>query len=167
MSGIRVDHQGWLHGPHGVTRCASGRNGIRPDKVEGDGATPSGCFPLRRVLYRPDRVAAPRTALPVAALTPDDGWCDDPADANYNRRVPLPYAASHERLWRADSLYDVILVIGHNDAPVVAGRGSAIFLHIARGDYEPTAGCIALTRADLLALLEFCGPGMEICISAT
>ncbi|HLB79812.1 MAG TPA: hypothetical protein VJJ77_04860, partial [Dongiaceae bacterium] len=83
-------------------RCALGRTGIRADKREGDGVTPAGCFGLRRVLYRADRLARPPTALPVAALTPQDGWCDDPADPMYNRPVRLPYAARHERLWRAD-----------------------------------------------------------------
>jgi L,D-peptidoglycan transpeptidase YkuD (ErfK/YbiS/YcfS/YnhG family) len=96
---------------------------------------------MRRVLYRLDRLSAPTTPLPVAPLTPNDGWCDDPADPLYNRPVQLPYAGRHEELWRADDLYDVIVVIGHNDAPVVAGMGSAVFMHLASADYRPTQGC--------------------------
>jgi L,D-peptidoglycan transpeptidase YkuD (ErfK/YbiS/YcfS/YnhG family) len=147
--------------------CAIGRSGVRADKVEGDGATPAGCFPLRRVLYRPDRLGPPRTALPVAALNPHDGWCDDPTDPLYNHQVRQPYAASFEMLWRTDELYDLIVVLGHNDAPAVPGRGSAIFMHVATRDFSPTAGCIALTRSDLLAILEECDPRARIWISPT
>lgn len=134
-------------------RCALGRGGIRSDKREGDGATPVGRFALRRLLYRSDRLATPLTALPVATIGPQDGWCDDPAHPAYNRPVTLPFAASHERLWRDDALYDVIVVLGHNDAPPVPGLGSAIFLHVARPDYGPTEGCVALALPDLLDLL--------------
>lgn len=136
-------------------RCALGKGGVKPeaDKREGDGATPLGRYPIRQLLYRPDRIDAPQTRLPLQALTPQDGWCDDPADPAYNRPVPLPYAASHETLWRADHVYDVIGVLGHNDDPPVPGLGSAIFLHVARPDYGGTEGCVALALPDLLALL--------------
>lgn len=140
-------------------RCALGPAGIRRDKREGDGATPAGRFPLRRVLYRPDRLSPPSTGLPVAALTPADGWCDDPADAAYNRPVRLPCAARHERLWRDDAVYDVIVVVGHNDDPPRPGLGSAVFLHVARDDYAPTEGCVALALRDLLAVLAEAQPG--------
>ncbi|MEX2009098.1 MAG: L,D-transpeptidase family protein [Dongiaceae bacterium] len=145
-------------------RCALGRSGIRADKREGDGATPAGCFGLRRVVYRADRLARPPTALPVAALAPEDGWCDDPADPMYNRPVRLPYAARHERLWRDDGVYDAIVVLGHNDDPVVPGHGSAIFLHVARPDYRSTEGCVALARGDLLAVLAEARPGDRMCV---
>jgi L,D-peptidoglycan transpeptidase YkuD (ErfK/YbiS/YcfS/YnhG family) len=136
-----------------VVRAALGRGGVRIDKREGDGATPIGTLPLRRVLYRADRLPPPVCAVPVEPLAPDDGWCDDPADARYNRMVSLPYQASAEELWRPDEVYNVIGVLGWNDAPVRAERGSAIFLHIARPDYEPTDGCVALDRQDLLQVL--------------
>ena len=145
-------------------RCALGTGGVTGSKCEGDGATPTGCFPLRRVLYRADRVTAPKTALPVAALAPDDSWCNDPVDRNYNRPVKRPYAASHEMLWRDDHLYDVIVAIGHNDDPPRPGAGSAIFLHCARDDFTPTDGCVALRRADLLDLLQCCRPGDRLCV---
>ena len=134
-------------------RCAIGRGGIRAGKQEGDGATPVGVLPLRRVFYRADRVAAPACRLPVEPLSPADGWCDDPADAAYNRRVTLPHPARHEHLWRDDGLYDLVGVLGWNDAPVVRGRGSAIFLHLARPDLAPTEGCVALAGRDLRAAL--------------
>ena len=140
MSGLRV-------------RAALGHGGIRAQKQEGDGATPAGLLPLRRVLYRADRVARPRASVPVSPLAPHDGWCDDPWDVAYNRPVRLPYAGRHEALWRTDEVYDIIGVLGWNDTPAVRNLGSAIFLHLARPDYAPTEGCIAVARADLAALL--------------
>lgn len=147
-----------------MLRCALGRAGIRParEKQEGDGATPAAAMTLRRVLYRADRGPPPRCAVPVEPLSPEDGWCDDPADRAYNRPVRLPFDGSHEALWRADALYDVIGVLGWNDAPVERGRGSAIFLHVARDDYAPTEGCIALVARDLRRLLEAGLRGVEV-----
>lgn len=142
---LRLGRQAW--------RCALGRGGIRADKREGDGATPVGLLPLRRLLYRADRVAAPTCRVPVEPLSPEDGWCDDPGDAAYNRRIRLPHPARHEVLWREDHLYDLIGVLGWNDAPVERGRGSAIFLHLARPDLAPTEGCIALPESELRAVL--------------
>jgi L,D-peptidoglycan transpeptidase YkuD (ErfK/YbiS/YcfS/YnhG family) len=142
-------------------RCALGKGGVKPaaDKREGDLASPAGVWPIRRVLYRPDRGEAPKTALPVAALSPDDGWCDAPADAAYNRPVKLPYPASAEAMWREDHLYDIVVVLGHNDDPPVAPLGSCVFLHLAREGYLPTEGCVAVTRADMEDLLATAKPG--------
>jgi L,D-peptidoglycan transpeptidase YkuD (ErfK/YbiS/YcfS/YnhG family) len=140
-------------------RCALGRAGISADKREGDGATPVGVFPFREIFFRADRLARPASLIPARPLAENDGWCDDPADAHYNRHITLPYPSSHERLVRDDGLYDVIVVLGHNDAPVVPGRGSAIFLHVAAPGFAPTEGCIALARDDLLAVLADCRPG--------
>lgn len=136
-----------------VLRAALGRGGVAGRKREGDGATPSGLLVLRRLLYRADRVAIPPGHLPRAPLAPDDGWCDDPGHADYNRQVRLPHPARHEALWRDDAVYDLIGVLGWNDAPVAPGAGSAIFLHVARPDFGPTEGCVALALTDLLALL--------------
>lgn len=135
-------------------RAAVGRGGVRTPKQEGDGTTPAGLLPLRRVLYRADRVARPRAAVPVMPLAPHDGWCDDPTHNDYNRPVRLPHDGRHEALWRSDAVYDLIGVLGWNDAPVVRGIGSAIFLHVARPDFAPTEGCIALALSDLRSLLE-------------
>lgn len=144
---------GLLRFQGGIYRCAIGKGGRRADKREGDGATPIGVLPLRRVLYRADRLAPPRSVVPVAPIAPDDGWCDDAAHTDYNTQIRLPHPARHEELWRADAIYDVIGVLGWNDAPVLRGRGSAIFLHLARPDFSPTEGCIALEQRDLLRVL--------------
>ncbi len=135
-------------------RCALGRSGIAGDKREGDGATPAGTLSLARVLYRPDRMAPPETDLALAALAPEDGWCDAPEDTSYNRQVHLPHGARCEALWRDDRVYDLIVVTDHNAAPVMALRGSAIFLHVARPAYAPTEGCIAFALEDLRLIVK-------------
>jgi L,D-peptidoglycan transpeptidase YkuD (ErfK/YbiS/YcfS/YnhG family) len=131
-------------------------------KEEGDGATPAGFLPLRRVLYRADRLAPPLAAVPLEPIGPRDGWCDDPRDSAYNRLVRLPYAGRHEELWRRDAVYDVIGVLGWNDSPPVPGRGSAIFLHLATSDRAPTAGCIALDLNHLRDVLAKGLTGIEV-----
>ena len=136
-----------------LVQAALGRGGVRVHKEEGDGATPAGVLPLRRVLYRADRVRVPAAHVPREPIAPDDGWCDDPSHRDYNRKVTLPHPARHEALWRGDALYDVIGVLGWNDAPVERRLGSAIFLHVATHDFRPTDGCVALALAELLAVL--------------
>jgi L,D-peptidoglycan transpeptidase YkuD (ErfK/YbiS/YcfS/YnhG family) len=145
--------------------CTLGRAGRRTDKREGDGATPVGRFALREVIYRPDRLMRPATRLPLAPMRADDGWCDDPQDRNYNRRVRHPYPASAERLWRDDHLYDLVVVLGHNQRPRVRGRGSAVFMHVAGPGLTPTAGCIALDRDDLLRVIARATPTSIITVS--
>jgi L,D-peptidoglycan transpeptidase YkuD (ErfK/YbiS/YcfS/YnhG family) len=145
-------------GPHRFP-CALGRGGTRARKREGDGATPMGRWGIGSVHFRPDRMRRPSTALCARALRPDDGWCDAPADRNYNRGVRHPYPASAERLWRRDGLYDLLAVLAYNDRPRIRGRGSAIFLHVASAGYAPTEGCIALRRRHLARLLERLRPG--------
>ena len=135
-------------------RAAIGKGGVSYRKREGDGTTPAGLLALRRVLYRADRIPPPACAVPREPLSPDDGWCDDPLYPDYNRMVSLSHEGRHERLWRADAAYDLVGVLGWNDNPVVRGAGSAIFLHVARPDYAPTDGCIALALPDLLVLLK-------------
>ena len=145
--------------------CAIGRGGRRPKRREGDGTTPLGRWPIRLVLYRADRLRRPRTALPIRAIRPGDGWCDDPTDRNYNRPVRLPFPRSHEGLWRRDGLYDIVLVLGYNDRPRSLWRGSAIFMHLARPGYAPTAGCIALSRGDILKLVGWLRPGDRVIVT--
>ena len=145
-----------------IYRCALGRAGIGIKSGEGDGITPVGLYPLRSVFFRPDRLPLPKTSLPVSAVQPSDGWCDDPAHPEYNKKILLPFSASHEELWRSDGLYNLVVEIGYNDDPVIAGRGSAIFLHVARPEYEPTEGCVALKQEDLLEVLKVCGPESQI-----
>lgn len=147
-----------------VFRCAVGRGGLTCDKKEGDGATPVGAWPMRRLLYRADRVGIPRTRLPLAPIGPNDGWSDDPADPLYNAPVPLPHPWRHERLWRADAHYDLVVVLGYNDDPAVPGAGSAVFLHLAHPDFTATAGCIALARADLETVLADAVAGDRVAV---
>jgi L,D-peptidoglycan transpeptidase YkuD (ErfK/YbiS/YcfS/YnhG family) len=149
---VRAD--GWLVLRNLVFRAALGRAGVGVHKQEADGATPAGVLPLRRVLYRLDRLPAPECALPIEPIAATDGWCDDPMHRDYNRLVRLPHEARCEELWRQDRLYDVVGVLGWNDAPVERDRGSAIFLHVARQDYGPTEGCVALALPDLLQVLS-------------
>jgi len=146
--------------------CALGRSGRRALKHEGDGATPIGRFAVRQAFYRADRLRRPRTRVPLVRLRPDDGWCDKPNDRNYNRYVRHPYPASAERLWRADGLYDLIVVIGHNDRPRARGRGSAVFIHVAGPGMAPTAGCIGLRLADLRRLLARMSRGTVVNVRA-
>lgn len=173
MAEFVASSAGWMDigtgggGPAGRVRAALGRSGVVPaaDKREGDLASPAGAWLLRRVLYRADRGPAPRTALPVSALEPDDGWCDAADDTAYNQPVTHPWRSSAERLWRDDGLYNVVVVLGHNDDPVVPGAGSAIFLHCAAPDWRGTEGCVALAEADLRAFLARVAPGDRLRIA--
>lgn len=162
---LKVYADGWANWRGRRLRCAIGRGGINITKREGDGISPAGCYPLLRILYRPDRLAGVKSDLPVQALTPQDGWCDDPADPLYNQPVQLPYPGRHEKLWRDDGVYDVIVVLGHNHNPPVPHLGSAIFLHIAKPGYGPTEGCAALAQTDLLAILAEARAGDLLCFA--
>ncbi|MGH6812942.1 MAG: L,D-transpeptidase family protein [Methylocella sp.] len=144
---------GRFHAGPVVVRCAIGRAGIRQDKREGDRATPGGTFRLLGGFFRPDRVLRKAWVSPMRPVRPSDGWCDDPRSALYNRSVVLPCRASHEKLWRADRLYDLVIILDYNFQPRRKNRGSAIFLHCAPPDFAPTGGCIALRLDDLRRLL--------------
>ncbi|MTH97177.1 L,D-transpeptidase [Roseibium sp. RKSG952] len=144
--------------------CALGRSGTTRFKREGDGATPAGRFELLNVYYRPDRGHRPQTQLPLEPVTPDHGWCDDPGHVRYNRPVDLPFMASHEKMWRGDRLYDIVVVLDCNMHPAVKGWGSAIFFHIAREDYRPTEGCIAVAPEHMRLILSRLGPGDDMVV---
>jgi L,D-peptidoglycan transpeptidase YkuD (ErfK/YbiS/YcfS/YnhG family) len=157
---IRVDtHNQKLVWLTGETQCALGKHGTiaENNKREGDGKTPLGIYPLRMVYYRADRIAPPTTILPTTILTANMGWCDASNDINYNKFITHPYAASAEHLWREDGLYDIIVTLGHNDAPVAPNFGSAIFLHCCKyddaGGMKPTLGCVVVAREVLVAML--------------
>jgi L,D-peptidoglycan transpeptidase YkuD (ErfK/YbiS/YcfS/YnhG family) len=156
--------RGWLTAGTLALPVALGRGGIKANKREGDGATPSGHFRLKRLWWRADRHPRPRTRLPVRRIRPDDGWCEDPADRRYNRPVPVPKASTADRLTRADHLYDFIIEIDHNTRPRIAGRGSAVFIHVARPGFAPTAGCVALTLPALRRLIARLGPDTRLTI---
>ncbi|WP_395647258.1 L,D-transpeptidase [Terricaulis sp.] len=157
---------GWFTGPGLEARCTLGRGGVVGAKLkrEGDGATPIGAWPIRCILYRPDREPRPETALDVRALSREDGWCDAPNDPAYNTMVRHPYPSSAEHLWRDDHVYDLIVVLGFNDDPVVSGKGSAIFWHLAREDFAPTEGCVAVARDTMLTALRVAQPGDTLAV---
>lgn len=137
-------------------RCAIGKGGFcsPQEKTEGDGKTPLGTYPLRECWYRLDRIAPPQTHLTTHIISPDDGWCDAPKHPYYNKPITLPFETSHETLWREDNRYDVMVPMGYNDAPIVPGKGSAIFFHLAAEDYRPTEGCVAVNLEDMRELLN-------------
>ena len=143
-------------------RCVIGKTGTLTKKLEGDGATPAGVFPLKRVLYRPDRMDIPETRLPVFALSPNDGWCDDPTHEDYNKPIKLPHDGSHEKLLRNDSIYNIIVVLDYNTSPVIPFMGSAIFIHFAEPSFKSTKGCIALKDGDLLEILKTCSTETQL-----
>lgn len=143
-------------------RCALGAGGVREDKVEGDAATPAGEFPLRRIYFRNDRLVLPKVRLPARPIAEHDGWCDDPRSPSYNRLVRIPNDWGHEKMWRQDGLYDLVVVVGYNDDPPEGEWGSAIFLHIAREDMGPTHGCVAFARQDMLELVSLIGPATRV-----
>ena len=156
--------RGWLTAGNQVIPVALGRGGILANKREGDGGTPRGTFRPVRLWWRGDRSARPRTFLPVRAIGSEDAWCEDPADRHYNQPVRLGLDRGGDRLKRDDHLYDFIIEIDHNTAPRIAGRGSAVFLHLARENFSPTAGCVAMTRSAMLRLLKDLGPQTRIVI---
>jgi L,D-peptidoglycan transpeptidase YkuD (ErfK/YbiS/YcfS/YnhG family) len=145
--------------------CALGREGIGVKRGEGHWITPVGRFALREVWRRPDQVEV-ETCLPVREITPDLGWSDDPADPSYNQPVPLPHRFGHEKMWRESGVYDLVAVMDYNLDPIVAGAGSAVFLHVWRGPGQPTAGCVAFAREDLLAILAGWRASSRVEISA-
>lgn len=150
-------------GPWSIT-VALGRAGVKANKREGDGSTPRGGFRPVRLWWRADRLARPRTSLPVRRIAPVDAWCEDPSDRRYNRVFRRSATEPGDRLWRDDGLYDLFVEIDHNTRPRVAGRGSAVFIHVARPGLAPTAGCIALRRGDLQRLLARITPKTRIVI---
>jgi L,D-peptidoglycan transpeptidase YkuD (ErfK/YbiS/YcfS/YnhG family) len=156
--------RGWLTAGQLSLPVALGRGGIKANKREGDGGTPRGTFRPKRLWWRSERHPRPATLLPLQRIRPDDGWCEDPSDRQYNRPIKLPPQAKADRLARADALYDFIVEIDHNTRPRVAGRGSAVFIHVARKGLAPTAGCIALTSSSLRRLLARLGPRTRIVV---
>ncbi len=135
--------------------CALGQ-GVTNEKREGDGKTPLGNWPLREVFFRADKTSCPPTGLTSAPIARDDGWCDDPASGDYNLPVKLPYTPSHEKMWRDDHLYDLVVPLGYNDDPPVPGKGSAIFFHLAHQDYRHTEGCVAVALDHMRMILPLC-----------
>jgi L,D-peptidoglycan transpeptidase YkuD (ErfK/YbiS/YcfS/YnhG family) len=156
--------QAWLTAPGLTIPVALGRGGIRANKREGDGATPRGTFLPKRLWWRADRFRRPGSFLAARAIAPADAWCEDPDSRHYNRPIRVAHDHKGDRLTRADHLYDFIVEIDHNTRPRVAGRGSAVFLHLARDNFGPTAGCVSMTKSAILRLLRRLGPRTKIMI---
>jgi L,D-peptidoglycan transpeptidase YkuD (ErfK/YbiS/YcfS/YnhG family) len=156
--------RGWLTAGHGTIPVALGRAGIIANKREGDGGTPKGIFRPRCLWWRADRSPRPKTFLAIRPIRGEDAWCEDPASRHYNRPIKLSRGHGGDRLRRDDHLYDFIVEIDHNTSPRIAGRGSAVFLHLARPDFSPTAGCVSMRKSALLQLLRQIGPQTKIII---
>jgi L,D-peptidoglycan transpeptidase YkuD (ErfK/YbiS/YcfS/YnhG family) len=156
--------RGWLTAGGQTVPVALGRGGIRANKREGDGGTPKGTFRPRQLWWRADRHPRPQTFLAIRPIGPEDAWCENPSSRHYNQPIRLDRARSGDRLRRDDHLYDFIVEIDHNSAPRVAGRGSAVFLHLARDNFGPTAGCVSMTKSAMLRLLARLGPKTKIVI---
>lgn len=160
LSAIRVHPaagnpcRGWLTADGWTVPVALGRGGILANKREGDGATPKGTFRPLCLWWRADRHPRPRTYLPIRPIRPEDAWCEDPKDRHYNQPIRLGRDKAGDRLTRDDHLYDFIVEIDHNSAPRIAGRGSAVFLHLARTNFSATAGCVSMTKSAMLRLLR-------------
>ena len=162
---VSIEYRGgFVYWPFGQARAAVGAGGVHPNKKEGDRATPAGTFSLPFGMYRPDRIDLPNTDLPMTPLREAHAWVDDPDDPKYNQLVELPYPLHTEKLWRTDKIYDLLVVVGYNMNPTQPGAGSAIFLHIARPDFSPTAGCIAVSRSVLLKLVGLLGADSTLTI---
>jgi L,D-peptidoglycan transpeptidase YkuD (ErfK/YbiS/YcfS/YnhG family) len=156
--------RGWLKAGEMIIPVALGRSGVLANKYEGDGGTPMGTFHPLRLWWRSDRHARPRTFLPIRAIGGADAWCEDPNDRHYNRPIRLRHNQTGDRLKRDDHLYDFIVEIDHNTRPRVSGRGSAVFLHLARDNFGPTAGCVSMTKPAMLHLLQRLSPRTRIVI---
>src|ERR1700734_481731 len=164
LSAIRIraaagdPRRGWLLAGGQAVPVALGRSGLIANKREGDGGTPRGTFRPRQLWWRADRAPRPQTFLPVRAIRREDAWCEDPASRHYNRPIAFSRQDGGDRLTRDDHLYDFIVEIDHNAQPTIAGRGSAVFLHLARSNFSPTAGCVSMTKAAMLHLLRQIAP---------
>ncbi|PIR98578.1 MAG: hypothetical protein COT88_00945 [Candidatus Colwellbacteria bacterium CG10_big_fil_rev_8_21_14_0_10_41_28] len=164
MSDIEVYSDGIVIFDGKKYKAAIGRSGVTNNKAEGDGGSPAGCFPIRKIFFRKDKISVPETSFVIEAIGDDMGWSDDPEREEYNTLIKLPYEGSHEKLWREDDLYDLIVVLGYNDDPPISGKGSAIFMHVARPVYTPTEGCVALSLENLKEILEKAGRDTRVCI---
>ncbi len=150
---IIVKKNGYLEYKNFKSPCALGKAGIGKKKIEGDNITPKGNFRIVKVYYREDKIKKIHTKFKLIKIKKNMGWCSDPSSKKYNQQIKLPTKFNHEKLYRKDSLYDIILFISYNINPIIKNKGSAIFIHIAKKNYNPTAGCIALKKRDLIKLL--------------
>jgi L,D-peptidoglycan transpeptidase YkuD (ErfK/YbiS/YcfS/YnhG family) len=162
---ILLNQKGYAVFKNKTYKTTFGSSGIRKKLSEGDNITPIGSYPLRRVFYRHDRIATPQTDLPLFKIKKTDGWCNDINAANYNLLIKTPSLLSHERLWRKDNIYDIIVPIGYNDKLIIPNLGSAIFLHLASHKFTSTLGCVGFKLKDILNIIKYCNEKSLIKIS--
>ena len=146
-------------------RCALGKAGIGKKKKEGDNITPKGLYKIVKIYYRKDRIKKISSKFKLIKITKNIGWCDDPNSEKYNKIVNLPTKYSYEKLYRKDNVYDLILVLNYNMSPVIKNKGSAIFIHITKKKYQPTQGCVALKKGNLLKLISKINKNIKIKIN--
>ena len=145
-------------------KCSIGKNGLSQNKTEGDGCTPVGIFNIKRVFYRKDRINLPNISIPKKIILDNSGWCDDSKSNQYNKLINFPFCYSAEKLYMSDNLYDIVCEINYNQNPTIKNKGSAIFMHLANKKFQPTEGCIALNKANLIKLLTQINVGTSIFI---
>lgn len=162
---IIVKKTGYIVFKESKFRCSFGKNGIGIKKKEGDGITPKGIFKLTKVFYREDKVKNIKAKIKKIKIKKNMGWCDDPKSKFYNKLVKLPNKFSNEKLYRKDDVYDIVIVLNYNMQPIIKNKGSAIFIHVAKKNYKPTAGCVALKKKDLIKLLKYINKNTKICIN--
>jgi len=151
---VNVYSNGYLKIQNILFKCSLGKNNIKKHKIEGDYSTPSGKFKIVKIFYRADKIKNISSLFKLYKIKKNDGWCDDINARKYNRYIKLPCSYSHEKLWRNDKIYDVIIVLDYNYKSTIRGKGSAIFIHIKRGNYEPTKGCIGISKKNITLLLK-------------
>jgi L,D-peptidoglycan transpeptidase YkuD (ErfK/YbiS/YcfS/YnhG family) len=151
---IIINKSGYLKYKNLKFRCSLGKAGIEEKKKEGDNITPKGIFKITGIYYRADRIKNITTSIKKIKIKKDMGWCDDPISSYYNKQIKLPSRYSHEKLYRNDNLYDLVLVLNYNTNPIIKNKGSAIFIHVSKKNYKKTAGCIALKKAHLIYLVK-------------
>ena len=151
---IIVKKSGYLKYKKFKFRCALGKGGIKQKEREGDFITPKGKFKLIKIYYRSDRIKKINSTLKKIKIKKNMGWCDDVSSNYYNKQIKINKKISHEKLHRKDNVYDIIVVLNYNLNPIIKGKGSAIFLHVAKKNYNKTQGCIALKKNELLYLIS-------------
>jgi len=151
---IIVKKSGYLKYENLKFRCALGKAGVKKKKIEGDNITPRGIFKIIKLYYRPDKIKIIKTSIKKIKIRKNMGWCDDPKSRFYNQQIKLPTKYGHERLYRSDNLYDLIVVLNYNINPIAKNKGSAIFLHIAKNSYQKTKGCIGLKKDHLIKIIS-------------
>ena len=151
---IIINKSGYLKYKDIKFKCALGKSGIRKKRTEGDNITPKGTFKIIKIYYRKDRITKINSAFKLIEIKKNMGWCDDPESKKYNQLIKLPSKYRHEKLFRNDRIYDLMIVLNYNMSPVIKNKGSAIFIHIAKNNYNKTKGCIALKKKDLIEIVS-------------